>query len=288
MRCIFCKVDSSNSKSVEHIIPESLGNIEHILPPGLVCDKCNNYFAREIERPLLESQYFLHARFENLIPSKKNRIPIVKGIILPLRNPVQVTFENEGLICGVKSEDFSWLLENKKSKGGTLCIPHFSKPEGIDHVLSRFLGKVAIEALAHLALSNNETLESILVNPEELNPLISYVRRGERKIWSFHQREIYPADAMFNSEVEDEYYDVLHEFTFLYTDKHDLFFILAVFGIEYTINMGGDEIDGYLEWLSQNDYRSPLYKDGVNYSYTRDTLGGMRKGSTATLYSMPK
>lgn len=26
MNCIFCKKDSTNSKSVEHIIPESFGN----------------------------------------------------------------------------------------------------------------------------------------------------------------------------------------------------------------------------------------------------------------------
>lgn len=38
MHCIFCKCDSTNSKSVEHIIPESLGNKSHILRPGIVCD----------------------------------------------------------------------------------------------------------------------------------------------------------------------------------------------------------------------------------------------------------
>jgi len=45
MRCIFCKNPSDNSVSVEHIIPESLGNISHILPKGWVCDTCNNYIA---------------------------------------------------------------------------------------------------------------------------------------------------------------------------------------------------------------------------------------------------
>ena len=44
MRCLFCKQDSSSTKSVEHIIPESIGNKTLILPLGYVCDKCNNYF----------------------------------------------------------------------------------------------------------------------------------------------------------------------------------------------------------------------------------------------------
>ena len=48
MRCIFCKKDSLDSKSIEHIMPESLGNVNHILQPGVVCDECNNYFARKV------------------------------------------------------------------------------------------------------------------------------------------------------------------------------------------------------------------------------------------------
>ncbi len=36
MRCIFCKTDSDSSRSVEHIIPESLGNTDYVLPPGCV------------------------------------------------------------------------------------------------------------------------------------------------------------------------------------------------------------------------------------------------------------
>lgn len=42
MRCIFCKRNSNSSRSVEYIIPESLGNEEHVPPPGVVCDACNN------------------------------------------------------------------------------------------------------------------------------------------------------------------------------------------------------------------------------------------------------
>ena len=36
MNCIFCKSDSRESRSTEHVIPESLGNTEHTLPPGVV------------------------------------------------------------------------------------------------------------------------------------------------------------------------------------------------------------------------------------------------------------
>lgn len=54
MKCIFCKEDSATCTSVKYIIPESLGNKEHILPKGVVYDNCNNYFAVKIEKPLLD------------------------------------------------------------------------------------------------------------------------------------------------------------------------------------------------------------------------------------------
>jgi len=75
MRCIFCKQDSSSSRSVEHIVPESLGNVEHVLPIGAVCDGCNQYFARKVERQLLESPMFRLLRADMAVPNKRGRIP---------------------------------------------------------------------------------------------------------------------------------------------------------------------------------------------------------------------
>ena len=53
MRCLFCKKDSDETKSIEHIVPESLGNKSFVLPLGYVCDKCNNYFALRVEKPFM-------------------------------------------------------------------------------------------------------------------------------------------------------------------------------------------------------------------------------------------
>ncbi len=76
MRCIFCKNTSAESKSVEHIIPESLGNTAHTLPPGIVCDKCNQYFALKVEKPVLDSSVFRSLRSTMDVPNKKRRIPV--------------------------------------------------------------------------------------------------------------------------------------------------------------------------------------------------------------------
>lgn len=76
MNCIFCKNPTDQiSKTIEHIIPESLGNVDSILPIGIVCDSCNNYFARKIEKEILGSPIFQLIRFEKSIPNKKGKIP---------------------------------------------------------------------------------------------------------------------------------------------------------------------------------------------------------------------
>lgn len=75
MRCIFCKTDSTDARSIEHVIPESLGNIDHVLPKGIVCDACNRYFAIKIEQPLLASMIFRDLRRRMTIPNKKGRLP---------------------------------------------------------------------------------------------------------------------------------------------------------------------------------------------------------------------
>ncbi len=72
-RCIFCGNDSSCSKSVEHIVPESFGNKSAILRKGIVCDKCNNYFARKVEQPFLESEPIRKLRQELQLENKKGK-----------------------------------------------------------------------------------------------------------------------------------------------------------------------------------------------------------------------
>jgi hypothetical protein len=71
MECIFCRKSSDDSKSVEHIIPESLGGKEHALWQSSVCDGCNNHFASKAEKKLLRQPYFIRIRHRNIIRSKK-------------------------------------------------------------------------------------------------------------------------------------------------------------------------------------------------------------------------
>ena len=53
--CIYCKRRDQPFASEEHVIPESLGNDEIVLPRGYVCDTCNNGMLASLDGALLSA-----------------------------------------------------------------------------------------------------------------------------------------------------------------------------------------------------------------------------------------
>jgi hypothetical protein len=78
-RCMFCLTNTGPFTRQEHLIPESLGNDDVILPPGYVCDDCNQYFGSAIEQKALAKAPFSVARVTQAIRNKKGHYPIVSG-----------------------------------------------------------------------------------------------------------------------------------------------------------------------------------------------------------------
>jgi hypothetical protein len=257
MRCIFCKTDSSQSRSVEHIIPEALGNIEHVLPPGVVCDRCNNYFARKVEGPLLETLWFRHARSRQGIENKRGLIPPLSGLVPGARVGARVWLcENNLSLAAQNERDEARLYAALVSgQARSLYIPIVHT---IDEVLmSRFLAKVAIEILAE-RLIKIEGWEEPLIDDPQLDPLRRFARVGDKPAsWPFSRRRVYGEDQVHGDNSNS--YQVLHEFTLLYTQKLELYAVVCLFGEEFVINYAGPKIEGYAAWLKENDQCSPLY-----------------------------
>jgi len=257
MRCIFCKCDSAASRSVEHIIPEALENIEHVLPRGVVCDTCNNYFARKVEGPLLQTLWFRHARARQVIANKRGLMPPMSAVIPGARLGVNLWLDEAGLSLSALNERDEGVLYSALVSGRakSLYIPIVDKIE--EPLMSRFLAKVAIEILAH-RLMNVEGWEEPLIDDPQLEPLRRFARIGDKPTsWPFSRRRIYGEDDVQTDG--DNGYQVLHEFDLLYTETRELYAVLCIFGEEFSINYGGPEIDGYERWLKNNEGRSPLY-----------------------------
>jgi len=264
MGCIFCKQNTETSVSVEHIIPESLGNKEHILPKGIVCDRCNNYFANKIERPMLDIPYFISARNRMAVENKKGRVPKDWGMLMsPWGSKVELYHEadkNKGI--GVLDEQtFQWLSKQRKF---TMIVPMNANPPNENIFISKFLGKVAIEAFAKIGLGLDGGIDDVTHNIG-LDPLRNYVRYGNGpKLWPYNMRQLYAEDQRFLDKGVINDFEVLHEYQLFQTSPNIWHLVLIIFGIEFCINLCDPTCLDYDAWLQAHNYDSPLYGDFNN------------------------
>lgn len=280
MRCLFCKQDSSLSKSVEHIIPESLGNTTSILPKGVICDKCNNYFARKIEKPFMESIDILTLRFQESIPNKKGRVPPTNGFICDTDIPVKIYNHSPGIPFFMQKEKVICVEAaptdvTKIMQCGKIIAPAFVDDmiPSTTKTISRFVAKIALESLAQKFYEYDGGLD-YLIDESAYDPIRNYVRFGSTEDWPCNIRRIYDMDKVWQNEAGEQY-QILHESDFLLIpadENTDLlkadsvlvhpYFVFALFGLEYVINLASPEPDAlepYKLWLQRHANVSPLY-----------------------------
>jgi len=154
MLCLFCKSDGPFS-TVEHIVPESLGN-KHILLDGQICDACQRYLGAKIEEYVLRRSPIGWWRVHAGVQTKNGNPPRFsftqpkreKGI-LPDRhrsNDDSVEF----LINDDGDREFSVgmpdILE-RIEHGAKTQFKLVLTPKML-HMMGRFFGKVGLEMLA--------------------------------------------------------------------------------------------------------------------------------------------
>lgn len=76
--CLFCRRSDGGFTSQEHIVPESLGNVEKVLPVGVVCDRCNSGVLSQVDAALCDFGPFAMMKTIYGIPSKAGKMPEVK------------------------------------------------------------------------------------------------------------------------------------------------------------------------------------------------------------------
>lgn len=149
--CLFC--GDSNPNSLEHIIPQSLGNDDLVLAED-VCASCNNYFSK-VERYVLEKTEMAFWRAFLGIRTKKGRLPSVdlsqpskpKGTLPDIHvrhdNGIGFTFHDDGS-CSVEINEDAIvrdILSGEKTQFDFVMTPK------VLHELGRFLCKVGIELI---------------------------------------------------------------------------------------------------------------------------------------------
>jgi|TARA_R100000501_G_C2628500_1_gene122764 hypothetical protein len=258
LHCLFCKEISSTSKSVEHIIPESLGNKDIFLPKGIVCDSCNQYFAIKVEKPVLEMKYFRNLRFRNNIKSKKGKNTPYKTLFPNQEGGWFDMYMGDDGCIGFNNDESKIINLIKNQKVNSMMFEVVDSPKENDFHISRFLAKAALESLAFKLVDNFEWIDE-LINKKELDPLREYARYGKGAQWIYNQRRIYSEESRFKDIVHHpEPYEVLHEMDFLIVEPGIYYYVLVIMGVEYVINCGASELELYNNWLNNNNNRSPV------------------------------
>lgn len=257
--CVFCNGPTGESVSVEHIVPESLGNRSHVLPRGVVCDRCNSYFASKIELPLLASDFFTKLRARLFIPNKRGRVPAMEGVVHPLGIPAWVVqARGKPPFVRIEESDLDPFMRFISTRDEFSIYFHAESLEPNQRQMARLLLKMGYEALIAKVLPYPTGVAEIANNPGliDLKSFVRYDKLPGR--WPFNVRRIYDENQAFPS-VDGGADQILNEYTLLYTPWRELFFVIAIFGLEFAVNLGGPEIEGYERWLRENSCRSPLY-----------------------------
>lgn len=257
MRCIFCHQNSHHSKSVEHIIPESFGNKRHVVPAGIVCDKCNNYFSRKVEGPLLSHRSFRNLRAWYQVPTKKGKMPKLNGVIGGTNVEVGLRVAKDGGIEVSPEKEKERHILDAYMKDGMLGAPlmfirDIDPPKDL---MSRLLGKMALEAFALRTLDQLDRY----IEDDPFGRLREWARYGRSDIeWPYHQRTIYPEDTLMKHPETYEWVQAGFSHDLFVTKRRETYVCFCIHGHEFVMNVVGPSIKGYEEWLQDNGNISPV------------------------------
>lgn len=95
--CIYCKTTTTGQEGRAHAIPEALCQNDYLLPPGAVCDACNQYLGKLDSALVLHEQIWLPIQVFGL-PGKGGRPRAELGWMKRLdpTNPNKLTIEGRG------------------------------------------------------------------------------------------------------------------------------------------------------------------------------------------------
>jgi len=73
--CIYCLSTEGSFTSEEHVVAESLGNDDAVLPKGLVCDDCNNGILSGLDDALINFEPVAFLRVQHVPYTKEGKFP---------------------------------------------------------------------------------------------------------------------------------------------------------------------------------------------------------------------
>ena len=277
MRCIFCKQESSSSLSVEHIMPESIGSKKRVLAHGVVCDKCNNYFARKIEKPVLSHPSMRNLRAWHQVPSKRGNIPSLRGHIggTDVAIGFRLGIDGKLEIEPERLRDSEHVTAEFKASlpNGFLFLIEMDPPK---REMSRFLCKMELETIAETFVQGEGGPEEV-VDASFFDNIRTYARYGNNfSEWPYSQRRIYPETTLMRLPDTNEWVKVGFGCSFFMTKRQETLFVFCFYGIEFVINVEAHPF---------KDTRSGWRITGISAQWLNDLVAGLSLKVKADLNS---
>ena len=189
--CIFCLTEN-DSKSIEHIVPESFGNKKYVMELGTVCDTCNSKFSK-FEKVALSNSIFVMERARLGKPSKKGNP--AKGKLEEFEITGDSEFTPQKVVMGGLTKDS---IKDYDPASGifTVTIPSFDKSEVST---SKMLLKIGLESIF-------KSQRKRIYNNNKFDDLREFLLGSQSKDWPFlvtdHQVGKFASIPRFNDKFE--------------------------------------------------------------------------------------
>src|SRR5437868_4673361 len=137
MKCIIC--DSPEANSIEHIVPEALGNKRYLLEDG-ICKVCNNKFSK-FENDAVSSGFLFVQRSNHAIPTKKGKN--AKGRVNGVDAQGDTKFKKDILVVNVEEAEKVLFYKTESP----MVEIRIQKTDGSEAAKSKMCLKIGIESL---------------------------------------------------------------------------------------------------------------------------------------------
>ncbi len=199
-----------------------------------------------------------------MIENKKGKIPPFVGYTAK-KEGIDINFSTKKIINVTVNDEKSW---NTIQHHHELYMPLIFEPPRNNVYVSKFIGLIALEALAQ-RISPIENWQEDFIENKSLDELRNFVRYGKGyNMWPYHIRRIDNEFQIHYCKESESYLKKMNEYDFLIPDEpsldnnlyyvKNLYFVLGIMGIEYTINLVNTGLERYIKWLSENNYKSFL------------------------------
>ena len=226
-------------------------------------------------------------RFRNEILTKKGKLVRQKMVFpgaVKSTDVVMQTTEN-GIIASFDDDELYEAI--KAGKTSKMIAPYIPELEYPNKTMSRFLAKCAYEYfLYNMGEDKYDLCVQELLGSENdiLKNLREYARYGKGEFWQYHQRRLYSEGDYYYNQNENICYEILHEMKlFVKEHKHfqngnveaELYFVMAIAGIEYAICLSDPDISEYQKWMEEHKGLSPLKDDAETLSFSLSDVNPM-------------